>query len=579
MKKTFLLTLSLALFAVAAAKPVTQETAMRVAENFLNQKGVSSAKVSLVDVSSAVGISDIYFFNASDNSCFVLVAADDVAIPILGYSATNGLGNVYSLPENFMGWVRHYSGEIHAAVEAGLTPCSETTNRWQKLINNAPSTKDADLVVGPLIETHWDQSQPYNNLCPYDSSPYGNMRSATGCVATAMAQVMRYWTWPLRGSGNKSYYCSSISPAQTLSVDFGSTVYQWDLMPVEGTLNAKQKKAIATLMYHCGVSVGMSYGWDGSGVSPTNIPTAMKTYFCYTNSLKNNDKSSYTDANWLTMIKAELDARRPIVYGGTAQDGSDGHSFVCDGYASNDYLHFNWGWSGDSDGLYAVNSLTPGTVGIGGGSSYNFSYYQHATTGIRPALETFNTFTLANTTFAMDSQITGTCKIRNYSMGKYCGYLGVGAFNAEGNLVAVMAKTDSIAVNANASYTININYKATWPLYGGSFNARAIASIDGVNWVPIDYGYNSTPIAVPFTTTGVSGIDDIDVSSVIVTSRDRNIVVAGAEGSSLSVIDIMGRVVYNSRSASSDLISLPVPKNGVYMVKVGNAPARKVIVK
>ena len=380
-------TLILTLFLMAAmpmmAERVTPETARKVATTFLNNNGAKVAQ--LTDLSKAAGFPNLYIFNA--NPGFVVMSADDCVRPILGYSLTN-VFVAEGMPENIKGWLQGYSDEIQYAVDNRMTANAKTTQLWKDLTEGNSKTTTA-IIVDALVQTTWDQDPRYNNLCPY-SSYYGEL-TVTGCVATAMAQIMKYWDYPTSGIGSHSYTHVEYTDANgyhqgfgELSADFGSTTYDWANMPnaLSSTSSATQIEAVATLMYHCGVSVEMDYGVSsigGSGAVTAYVATALQTYFNYQSCTFKYKEDN--EANWVNMLKTELNAGRPLQYSGRGSGG--GHSFVCDGYDSDDKFHFNWGWSGHNDGFYALNNLEPGSGGSGGGS-YSFTSNQGAIFGIQP---------------------------------------------------------------------------------------------------------------------------------------------------------------------------------------------------
>jgi hypothetical protein len=194
-----------------------------------------------------------------------------------------------------------------------------------------------------------------------------------------MAQVMKYWNYPQTGVGFHSYKHSQYG---TLSANFALTTYDWKSMPNDVT---SSNKAVATLMYHCGVGIEMIYGVNGSGAYMISASSAnkycaeyaLKVFFGYKSSLKGVSRSSYSDTQWVRMIKTELDAKRPILYDGFSnQPGQSGHCFIIDGYDNNSYFHLNWGWGGYNDGYYNINSLNPGML--------NFDFSQAAIFGIEP---------------------------------------------------------------------------------------------------------------------------------------------------------------------------------------------------
>ncbi|MCB0638518.1 MAG: C10 family peptidase, partial [Lewinella sp.] len=237
-------------------------------------------------------------------------------------------------------------------------------------------TADKDLLnVEPLLTTRWDQPYPYNGLCPQD--PFSGQRAVVGCVATAMAQVMRYHAHPAQGAGFHSYNHPQFG---TVSANFGATTYNWANMPNVVT-NFNQD--VALLSYHCGVSIEMEYGVDVSGVSSLSfVADALKQYFAYANTTTFVERNNFSTTTWIQMMKEELDNSRPVQYAGVGQAG--GHSWVMDGYDTGNFFHMNWGWGGYQDGYFTIDNLNPDLGGTGAGSG-GFNYYQQAVIGIAPA--------------------------------------------------------------------------------------------------------------------------------------------------------------------------------------------------
>ena len=566
MKKFLLATLCIAFAFAAFARPVSIETARLVAQNFWKNKTADN-KVIFEEVSDVFGLENMYVFNTTDNSGFVIVSADDVAIPILGYSTTNGFMGSREMGDNIRGWLGHYSEEIQVVTAAGATADAETSQQWQDLINGVAPKGNGAKSVEPLISTQWDQGAPYNQLCPYD----GNRRSVTGCVATSVSQVLKYWEWPIKGTG------STNTPMYPAAVSF-DTAYQWDLMREGGTINnavywsAAEKKAVALLMYHVGVSVKMSYSSASSGAVPTEIAPALKNFFYYANSMTSPYKDQYTDAVWQSKIKEDIDAGCPIVYGGAADNqGNDGHSFVLDGYDNSNKYHFNFGWSGDKDGYYSLSSIVTGGGGYGS-VSYDFTYTQHAVFGIRPGIQT-QTFTVNG-----GGRVTGNCTFRNSSFKSFTGYFGVAAYSTEGEFVTILGKTASVSIGANATRALTLNYTVAAPMTVGNYIAKAVVSIDGENWRPIQVGKDNCPTEIPFAIT--QGIDQSATAAAAVkifpnpTSGNVTVEVDGLQ--KVEVIDALGRVVINQKNGNVDMSSL---NNGIYSVRVtanGNTVVKKI---
>ena len=354
------------------AERVPSETAQKVATTFLNNNGAKAAQ--LTDLSKEAGFTNLYIFNG--NPGFVVMAADDCVQPILGYSLT-GKFIAENMPTNISGWLQGYNDEIQYAIDNKLKASAETIQLWKDLTEGNAKAAKATIVVDALIQTTWDQDPGYNDLCPYDNN--ANELTVTGCVATAMAQIMRYWEYPSHGVGSHSYTPSTHPEYGTQSVNFAQQTYNWADMSLYSP-NAE----IAKLMYHCGVAVDMDYdigSTGGSGAFNTAIAPALTNYFNYKSTASLKNQSSYTTNNWNNLLKTELDAGRPVQYGGSGSGG--GHAFVCDGYDSSNNYHFNWGWSGNNDGFYSLTNLNPGSGGSGGGS-YNFTQNQSAIIGIQP---------------------------------------------------------------------------------------------------------------------------------------------------------------------------------------------------
>ena len=367
------------------AAPVDVVQAKEIALTFWNQSGcaVRSGNTSsdFREVASQAGFQNLYIFVKEEGTGFVVMSANDIARPVLGYSESGNF-DVANLPSSVAAWLGGYDRAIGEAVAHQVVASAEVSAEWAALANGTLAAPKSTTAVNPLLSTSWDQGSPYNAMCP--GSAYN--RAPTGCTATAMAQVMKYWSYPSKGMGSHSYTCEYYS--QTLSANFGNTTYNWSSMP-----NAaySSNTALATLMFHCGVSMEMNYAPDGSGahlISYNNAleycaETALKKFFGYNSHLHGERKANYSDEEWIAMLKTDLDAGRPIPYSGVDEVQSVGHAFVFDGYDNNNMFHINWGWSGSSDGYFTINALTPGSTGWGGGGD-DYSSSQCAIFGVEP---------------------------------------------------------------------------------------------------------------------------------------------------------------------------------------------------
>ena len=356
------MTLLLAMVLSAFAENVTLQTAQKAANTFLNSKRLNNADIHLVDFAEKESFPNIYIFG--NEHCFVIIAADNAVHPVLGYSTEGGFGTE-TMPESTYEWLKAYNDEIAFVSDSRWEADDEISLEWDNLLNGIGLTPKSRNSAGPLLRTKWSQSAPFNNLCPADSvGPNGHCY--TGCVATAMAQVMNYWEHPVKGIGSYSYTPNSHPEYGNQYANFGNTTYDWDNMKDYYSRGYTDEEAIAvaTLMYHCGVSLGSNYGPDGTSARLIYVPTMLSHYFKFSSSAVYRTKSSggntqYSDSQWIEMLKQDLNLGRPLPYRGTRDEGNTSHSFVCDGYDENDFFHFNWGWSGRYDGFFMIGSLNP----------------------------------------------------------------------------------------------------------------------------------------------------------------------------------------------------------------------------
>ena len=341
---TLMLCLLAATFA-AEANPVDMRTARQVAVKFMN----ANAKVPLrgpdelqlvTTYNISRGAAAFYVFNTSNG--FVIVSADDCATPILSYS-NEGRFDRENIPIQFQEYLQGFVEQIEYGIENHLKADAKKAQQWELVRTTGRLTNNrTDEAVGPLITTMWDQHYPYNMFAPSGC--------LTGCTATAMAQEMNYWEWPVQGIGEHSYVWNG----DTLSANFGETTYDWaNMLDSYGSqATQEQREAVATLMYHCGVAVNMHYGTNISTASL--YPGTLINYFNYSNEMSLEFLENYSSETWEAKLKDCLNRGMPLHYVGYASSG--GHAFVCDGYDSNNMFHFNMGW-GSLGGYCAIEAL------------------------------------------------------------------------------------------------------------------------------------------------------------------------------------------------------------------------------
>ncbi len=337
-----------------------------------------------------------YVFNAATGRGYAIVAGDDRAPAVLAYSP-GGTINAADVPPALQELLDDYAEQM-AALDAGARPA--------RLL--------AQPAIAPMVTSHWGQGSPFNHLLPY----YQGKRSVTGCVATAMAQVMYYHQWPARPTQAIPAYTSNGTDMPELAVKN----FNWTAMTdvyYQGDTTTTAGAAVATLMLYCGQAVGMSYNSTASSASTNKVPYALSTYFGYKASSQYVRRANYTNEGWEQLLHSELAAGRPVVYAGNKKSG--GHAFVCDGCDGEGRFHINWGWNSQSDGYFVLSVLNPGAEGIGSANgSYGYVYRQGMAIGLEPGTEA-STPVMTSTDVKLNT--TSTTLTRSYSTSKF--YLSV----------------------------------------------------------------------------------------------------------------------------------------------------------
>ena len=393
MKKLLFLLLAFMATVAMNAEQVSRQQALQKAKQFMPGKQFGNPK-SFARAGSPTDQEPFYIFNAEGKKGFVVVSGDDRTEPILGYS-DQGEISVENMPENLKYWLECYEVQMKTLDQA-------------KTAGSRGITRSASrAAVAPLIQTKWDQFEPYNLMCPdgsyvdYDETGYNSAnRCVTGCVATAMAQVMYYHQWPNSCEAINPYDIyryenvgTEEAPNWQPVIDHSfhgleGTDFKWNDMNLTYSPNATgaSADAVAELMRYCGQAVNMDYGLSENGGSSANVSAwDMATNFNYSKNARSVYRMFYTVAEWEDMIYQELANSRPVLYGGSSATG--GHQFICDGYDGNGLFHFNWGWSGDSDGFFVLSLANPQELGSGGGTNTDgYSYVQDAIIGLmKPA--------------------------------------------------------------------------------------------------------------------------------------------------------------------------------------------------
>ena len=466
------------------AAPVDLSQASNAAAAFLLQKQVvlrsSGATSTVPTLQTAVSQGYYYVFNVGQDNGFVIVSGDDRTTPVLGY-ATEGSFDATRIPVNMQEMLDNYSSQLKA-----LAAMSDAEAASMLAAPRRTATVDTRNSIAPMISTKWDQATPYWNHCPQfmnsDDEEDGYELAYTGCVATAMAQVMKYYNWPAQ--------CTQTIPSYSVTYSTGTYSYAtfdtdalepmaFDWAHMKDNYNGSEDEvytdAVSWLMLYAGCAAHMQYGLSASGTSDPYVPKAFNNYFDYDAQLVY--RSDYDQPTWEEMIYQELAAGRPMIYNGHAGSGG-GHSFVCDGYEYGDYFHINWGWGGMGNGYFVLSVLNPHAAGVGASSSsegYNID--QTAIIGIQPGYTgtsgeidhvttVFNMYSSSNKVYeryngvfrlTKNKQIRVTWEDHIDDGTKY--KTGIALYDANGNMVELIA--------SNTYYTAS-GYTDQWPYSNSS---------------------------------------------------------------------------------------------------------------
>jgi hypothetical protein len=456
-----------------------------------------------------------YIFNVTGNLGFVIVSADNDAIPILGYSNEGNFTGI-NMPDALVKLFDKYQQEIKYIKRNNLKADKKITGLWKENNNSSYVANLSTNSVGALLQTRWNQGTYYNDLCPYDDT-YKD-RSVTGCVATAMAQIMKFWNWPLQGSGFHSYNHSTYG---TLSANFGSTTYNWPDMPI---IVKSTNNSIARLMYDAGVSVDMDYGPEATGGSAAYVISnaspitacaefALKTYFGYDSTLRGYVRTRFPDSTWILMLKHELDSSRPIIYTGFGQGG---HAFVCDGYDNSNNFHFNWGWDGMYNGFFNINSLNPGSVGT-------FNNGQQALMGIKPkpanpvALphpQAYSDISVTPNPIQYATPFTVSLDIMDSGNIDFIGDYAAVVFDKQEDFVDFVDIKTGVTQIKGTYQTINFNTTALTSVTPGDYIIVIFYKLSGNDWTILPAGthYNAIYVTVKGPANNLALYDSLRVN-------------------------------------------------------------------
>ncbi len=407
----------------------------------------------------------LYYINAAAGG-WIIVSAEDCVTPVLAYSET-GRFNPKRLPSNLNAFLGNYTKSIDAVRADDLKGSAEVAKLWK---NPVLRTKSAE---GKLLQTaSWDQEDPYNQYCPVVTEDGRKYTALTGCVATAMAIIIRYHQWPEHGTGTIGGYSYTSDYRKKVTIESRSIddhYYDYSKMPMKYTSSytTAQGEAVATLMYDLGVMFQANYNYNtGTGAYGEDIQKALYEHMGYSGNAYNLYRSACSDAEFLRIIKNEIDEGRPVAYGGV-DSSSGGHQFLCDGYDQKDYIHINWGWSGDNNGYFTLSLKIPG--------QYTFDEDQSILVGLEPDRDGSTRNNGGPLHFIYDSSVkdysgititggsietgTFTCKVggiwNSDANVDYTGSVRLAVVNYKGELKEIISETQQVDLGTNNVVTFS----------------------------------------------------------------------------------------------------------------------------
>lgn len=483
---------------MAFAGPRSYQQALKIAQQQAERLGISMDAMSPQPkmVQKTNGIDPAYYvIENGTNKGYTIVSADDRLPEIVGY-AKKGNYTEDTLPEAYVEFITAYQKFVEE-VKAGNPHALRTAAEAKALRESASYTQP---TVAPLLgNIQWNQDDPYNRMCPEYTS---GQRAVTGCVATAMAQVMGYWKYPSQLQADIPGYTTGTYGINVpgISKDTDGT-YDWDnILPQykSGNFNDVQANAVAKLMHHCGVAVQMNYGpSSGAFVNPERL----SKYFGYDKDfMALVYRESYSMQEWNTLIDNELIAKRPVLYSGQSSDS--GHQFVCDGADGKGLYHINWGWGGAQDGYFDITILNPAKGGIGSGNAPDgYNQGSDMIIGIMPdngqedtPLVTYKpvyaTGASADTkiTITQDTRTSATDNFKiefynyftNRAPKKFSGYCGWGVKAADGSMKLIT--NTSYVQNLQQNYWFSNTYKIDYAFPVGVTTIYPVYSVDNITW-------------------------------------------------------------------------------------------------
>ena len=527
-RRNILMVMCLLAITTVWAGPVGERQARRIAEKFMSDRSMQSTTLKKVHKAPMTAAANnekaaYYVFNA-DRGGYVIVAGDDRAPAVLGYS-DNGTFDNQDVPEAMQVMLNGYAAQL-TALEQGAKPAPQLS---------------MGRAIKPLVKSEWSQNEPFNTQFPEVSS---GRRAVVGCVATALAQVMYYWKWPAQPTRPIAAYTSNYLQIYMPELT-DEVVFDWDAMQNNyetSDIESDGAKAVATLSLYCAQSLKMDFYGSSSGASSGSISSAAATYFDYDASAHLVSRTNYSAQDWADLLYSELVVGRPVIYSASKYTG--GHAFICDGYDGNGMFHINWGWNGKSNGYFLLNVLNPDAQGTGSASgAYGYIMEQEAVVGFQPdkggssifELSAFDvalnscTSTRTSTNESFDAIVLG--KFQNNTPEVIDASFGWGLFDADGEILIDNLISVGTQGLSPGHYTYLPNYELSFGAGKTSGTYRIMpmySEFKQNNWRPCvgaDRNYIEVTIdgnQCTATGYGTAGTRDYNINNITFTGTMHN---------------------------------------------------------
>jgi len=562
-KTILILLLFVLLPVISLAEQIDRETASKIAETLFhsqiqfrnsNLSNMYLAHIESEENASSKGLGNenentlYYVFNIENNNGWIIVSGDDHIYPVIGYSTKNNY-NCSDLPPAFEAWMSSTKEIILAAKKKNL-PVSESVKRqWESFLNNNTEALRSSQGVTPYIQTTWGQGTPFNNLCPFA----GGSVSLSGCVATAMAQTMKYYDYPAKGTGSTMDYVTDTYKISIPSVDLSETSYDWNNMLNSYNSNSSQTSndVVALLMYHCGISAKMDYSPTASSAYFIDAINSFLIYFNYDKALQRKKRNYISDAEMKNILLQEVYERRPVFIGSQSVN-SGGHAFLCCGCDDYGLFYFNWGWYGNLDGYYAMNdmqgynsdheiyiNIKPNEGGVAVPDMY---------VGWNQGLSSNVTSVSGNEPFVVNAAYYNT------GLGQFDGTCGLILLDTKENVVASISEFRGM-LQPNYGY-INRDMTCVIPknVPAGDYTIKAAVKLTGSNTWTLIHAAKGYTSELPLSYSPKTGLEPVESNNVLIYTDKYNIYAISTTSEKIREIiiyDLEGNVLYKNLSINA----------------------------